>query len=57
MSWISGNLNEAEGPIVKENSLYICAGMPNQTDGEECYLVIVWPLYAFPSRKSLHCSS
>ena len=34
MSWISGNLNEVEGPIAKVNSLDICAGMPNQTAGE-----------------------
>ena len=34
MSWISGNLNEMEGPVAKVNSWYVCTEMPNQTAGD-----------------------
>ena len=33
MSWISGNLDEMEGPVAKVNSWYVCTEMPNQTAG------------------------
>ena len=41
MSWISGNLNELEGPIAKVNSWYVCGCLTNSWQGVGC----IWSLY------------